>query len=67
MSSGTMLVTETAEGKGTVGGLCACAAEHSWVSKRVQEPAVTLSSAVQPRITSGVGGRIDHKCRFLLA
>lgn len=61
MSSGTMLATVIAEEKGTVGGLCPHAAEHSRVSKWVQEPAVTLSSTVQPQITCGVGGRRDHK------
>lgn len=48
MSSGTMLATVIAEEKGTVGGLCPHAAEHSRVSERIQEPAVTLSSTVQP-------------------
>lgn len=67
MSSGAVLATVIAEEKETVGGLCPSAAEHSWVSKWVQEPAVTLSSTVQPQITCGwVGGEITT-CRCLLA
>lgn len=65
MSSGTMLATVTAEEKETTGGLCPCAAEHSLVSTWVQEPAVTLSSAVRLQIICGVvGGRSQGSAAF---
>jgi len=60
MSSGTMLATVIAEEKAGMGGLCPCAAEHSQVSKCIQEPAMPLSIAVQLQITCGVAGRGDH-------
>lgn len=63
MSSGTVLATVIAEEKETVGGQCPCAAEHSWVSKRAQEPAMTLSSH---RFGVAMGGEIT-RCRCLLA
>lgn len=60
MSSSTLLATVIAEEKGTVRGLCPCAAERSGAGKRVQEAAVPLSSTVQPQFTCGVVGG-DHK------
>lgn len=63
MSSSTViLATVTAEERGTAGGLCPCAAEHSQGSKQVREPAVTLSSTVQLEVTCGSG---KHKVLLL--